>query len=174
MIDERPSAIFTRSFQPCLRAAEQAFPDDPSDPGAVKRWIERTLDTTGYVATGWSPNALFLLDVERLDFEAFPVVGAAVWTEVIDPLAAIRAGWRSAAVTVEVECRSRRCRELARIVYAGPGMTGPARAGSIDPLWIRPAPRTTMATTVEAVRRRAGANRRARALPTSQPNACAP
>ena len=123
----------------------------------VENWINQNLDVTGYVATGWSQNALFFASIGRLNLDAYPIARTRVWTEVINPTAAQQAGWRSAAVQVDFDCRTKRYRERSRVVYLLPNQKGPARPALVEAGWRKPAPDTTMATTLQEVCYRAKA-----------------
>ena len=134
-----------------MAAADAPFPADPADRAQVETWIVQNLDVTGYSATGWSPNALFFASIGQISLDAYPVVRTAVWTEVISPAAARQAGWRSALVQVDFDCKAKRYRELSRTVYALADRKGAGLPGSAVTAWQTPDPDTTMATTQDEV-----------------------
>ena len=140
-----------------VAAEDPPFPADPADRAQVETWIGQNLDVTGYSATGWSPNALFFASIGQINLDAYPVTRTAVWTEVINPAAARQAGWRSALVQVDFDCKAKRYRELSRVVYAQAGRKGAGLPGSVVKAWQTPDPDTTMATTLDEVCYRAKA-----------------
>ena len=127
------------------------FPADTASREVVERWIDDNLDLTGYVASGWSRNALFFASIPQMKVGRYPIVRTAVWTEVIDPSAANAAHWRSSVAAVEFDCTHRRYRDLSRLNYTGSSGSGQSLPGILMQAWQAAEPGSTMGTTHDEV-----------------------
>lgn len=144
-------------FWAAAQAPDAEFPSDVASIEEVERWIQTNLDITGFVGSGWSPNALFFLSTEQPRPNLFTGARTKVWTEVINRDAAASAGWRSAIAEIQIDCRGMRYRETSRTVYAAAGRQGEARRVPPARAWETVEPDTTMGTTLaEACSRATG------------------
>ena len=151
------ASAFVLSAQGAAAAADAPFPADSTDRAQVEAWIDQNLNVTGYLATGWSSNALFFASIGQINLDAYPVARTGVWTEVISPAAAQQAGWRSSLLQADFDCKTKRYREVSRVVYPAPNRQGAGRPTPAVAGWQTPAADTTMATTLDEVCYRAKA-----------------
>ncbi len=136
---------------PALAKTERAYPSDPSSEASVQAWIDKTLDTKGWLIAAWSPHVLMFVAARDLDVSAYPKVMASVWTEVIDPQSAVQVGWRSALDQREIGCDTARYRSLSTLTFSRSERKGDGQAEAAAGDWLTPDPGATMDTVVRAV-----------------------